>query len=269
MTARVALHGATGRMGRAILEVLAAEPGLSLAAALAASGDEALGRDAGELAGIGTLGVTIGSLGESIDADVVIDFSTPDALAQLAERCRASKIPLVSGTTGLAAAHQAVLDALATVAPVVHAPNMSVGVSVLFHLAEVATRLLGPGFDAEIVEMHHRHKVDAPSGTAVRLAERVAKARGLDPAEAVVHGRSGQVGPRRDDEIGVMTLRGGGVVGEHTLVLAGAGERVELVHRAQDRSIFARGAVRAASWIVGRAPGRYDMPDVLGISAPA
>jgi len=269
MTRRVALHGATGRMGRAIIEILAQEPGLSLAAALAAPGDPALGRDAGELAGVGPLGVAVGALEGAIDADVVIDFSAPDALAELAERCRLSKTPLVSGTTGLAAPHQAALDALARVAPVVHAPNMSVGVNVLFHLAELATRLLGEGFDAEIVEMHHRHKVDAPSGTAVRLAERVAKARGLDPAKAVVHGRSGQVGPRPDDEIGVMTLRGGGVVGEHTLVLAGAGERVELVHRAQDRSIFARGAVRAATWIVGRAPGRYDMPDVLGITAPA
>lgn len=270
MTRRVALHGATGRMGRAIVEILAQGPTeLELAVALAAPGDPALGRDAGEVAGVGPLGVPIGALEGALDADVVIDFSAPAALAQLAERCRAAAIPLVSGTTGLGASQEAALDALAQIAPVVHAPNMSIGVNVLFHLAEQASRLLGEGFDAEIVEMHHRHKVDAPSGTAVRLAERVAKARGLDPKKAVVHGRSGQVGPRRDDEIGVMTLRGGGVVGEHTLVLAGAGERVELVHRAQDRSIFARGAVRAAAWIVGQPPGRYDMPDVLGISAPA
>lgn len=269
MTARVALHGATGRMGRAIVAVLAESSELALVAAFGSPQDGELGRDAGELAGTRKLGVPIGVLGDSLEADVVIDFSTPDALSTLASRCAASRVALVSGTTGLAAPHQAALDELAKVAPVVHAPNMSVGVNVLFHLAEVATRLLGPAFDAEIVEMHHRHKVDAPSGTAVRLAERVAAARGLDPEAAVVHGRSGQVGPRKDDEIGVMTLRGGGVVGEHTLVLAGPGERVELVHRAQDRSIFARGAVRAASWVVGKKPGRYDMPDVLGISAPA
>lgn len=269
MTVRVALHGATGRMGRAILSVLAEEPELELGAAFASASNSALGRDAGELVGGRALGVTIEQLGERVEADVVIDFSTPAALVALAERCEKSRTPLVSGTTGLGASHQEALAQLAKVVPVVHAPNMSVGVNVLFHLAEVATRLLGSAFDAEIVEMHHRHKVDAPSGTAVRLAERVARARGLDPSRAAVHGRSGQVGPRKDDEIGVMTLRGGGVVGEHTLVLAGPGERVELVHRAQDRSIFARGAVRAAVWVVGKEPGLYDMPDVLGISPPA
>jgi 4-hydroxy-tetrahydrodipicolinate reductase len=254
-------------MGRAIIQVIASEPGVALAGAFAAPNDRDLGRDAGELAGAATLGVQVSVLPDAIDADVVIDFSTPDALAALAPRCGASRVPLVSGTTGLTASHRAALDALAKNVAVVHAPNMSVGVNVLFHLAELATRLLGPSFDAEIVEMHHRHKVDAPSGTAVRLAEHVAAARGLDAAKAVVHGRSGQVGPRKDDEVGVMTLRGGSVVGEHTLVLAGPGERVELVHRAEDRSIFARGAVRAARWVVGRPAGRYDMADVLGISA--
>lgn len=263
---RIALHGATGRMGRAIVAAIEAEKHAVLVAAYGAPGDPALGRDAGELAGVGRTGVLVSELGdEPIDADVVIDFTTPEATSRVAARCLDARVPLVSGTTGLAPAQQAALDRLAEAVPVVHAPNMSIGVTVLFHLAEVATRLLGGTFDAEIVEMHHRLKVDAPSGTAVRLAERVARARGLDPDSAVVHGRSGQVGPRRDDEIGVMTLRGGGVVGEHTLVLAGPGERVELVHRAQDRSIFAHGAVRAARWVVGKHPGRYDMPDVLGI----
>lgn len=264
MSVRVALHGASGRMGRAIAAVLAEAPDAALVLAFA---DRELGRDAGELAGVGTLGVKIESVPAQIDADVVIDFSTPDALASLAPRCHASGVPLVSGTTGLAPSHDAVLATLSADVPLVHAPNMSVGVNVLFHLAERATALLGDAFDAEIVEMHHRHKVDAPSGTAVRLAERVAAARGLDPAKAVLHGRSGHVGPRTDDEIGVMTLRGGSVIGEHTLVLAGLGERIELTHRAEDRSIFARGAVRAARWIVGQPAGRYDMADVLGISA--
>ncbi len=261
---RIALHGATGRMGRAITTVIAGDPRTELTQAFGAPGDASLGRDAGELAGLSPLGVLVTECAD-LDAGVVIDFSAPDATAAMAARCRAARVPLVSGTTGLSAEHQRALDRLAEVVPVVHAPNMSVGVTVLFHLAEVATKLLGASYDAEIVEMHHRLKVDAPSGTAVRLAERVAEARGLDPERAVVHGRSGQVGPRRDDEIGVMTLRGGGVVGEHTLVLAGPGERVELVHRAQDRSIFAHGAVRAATWIVGKHPGRYDMSDVLGI----
>ncbi len=264
--ARVALHGATGRMGRAIVQVIASDPGAVLVAAYAAPGDVDLGRDAGELAGVARAGVAIEPLSGAIDADVVIDFTNPTATESIVFRCRESRVPLVSGTTGLTAAQDRALDELSEVVPVVHSPNMSVGVNVLFHLAEIATRLLGSAFDPEIVEMHHRQKIDAPSGTAVRLAERVALARGLDPEKAVVHGRSGQVGPRRDDEIGVMTLRGGGVVGEHTLVLAGPGERVELVHRAQDRSIFAHGAVRAARWIVGTHPGRYGMSDVLGLT---
>jgi 4-hydroxy-tetrahydrodipicolinate reductase len=251
VTLRIALHGATGRMGRAIAEVCAAE-GVQITGAFAAPDDPA----------IGTGGIS--ALGE-IDADVVIDFSAKGAVVGLADRCRADRVPLVSGTTGLGVEEERAIAALAEIVPVVHAPNMSAGVTVLFHLAELATKLLGPDFDAEIVEMHHRMKVDAPSGTAVRLAERVAKARELDPKSVVLHGRSGQVGARTKDEIGVMTLRGGSVVGEHTLVLAGPSERVELVHRAQDRAVFARGAVRAAKWIVGQRPGRYDMPDVLGI----
>lgn len=264
---RIAVAGATGRMGCAITRILAEEEGVELVQALTHPDDPVIGRDAGELAGVGALGVEVAPLtGETIiDADAVIEFTIPEGTVAVAERCDAARVPLVSGTTGLGADADARLGALAEHVPVVHAPNMSVGVTLLFHLAEVATKLAGPGFDAEIVEMHHRHKVDAPSGTAVRLAERVAAARGLDPDEAVVHGRSGRVGARRDDEIGVMTLRGGGVIGEHTLYLAAAGERLELTHRAQDRSIFARGAVRAARWIVGKHPGRYDMPDVLGI----
>jgi 4-hydroxy-tetrahydrodipicolinate reductase len=261
---RIALHGASGRMGRAIAQVIAAENDLSLVAAFAAPGDPELGRDVGELAGVRALGVPIELVRELGDVDAVIDFSAPSATAELARRCLKQRVPLVSGTTGLDEVAERALDELAAVAPVVHAPNMSVGVNVLFYLAEVAARL-AHGFDPEIVEMHHRKKVDAPSGTALRLAERVAAARSLDPKRAIVAARSGAIGARREDEIGVMTLRGGSVVGEHTLILAGAGERLELVHRAEDRSIFARGAVRAARWIVGKPPGRYDMPDVLGI----
>lgn len=263
---RVAVHGATGRMGRAIVRVLSEEEDLSLVAAWSPASDAAQGRDAGDLAGVGDLGVTVCPL-EEVDADVVVDFTTPGGVSAIAGACASASVPLVSGTTGLDDASRHALDAAAEVVPIVFAPNMSVGVTLLFHLAELASSGLGNEFDAEIVEMHHRDKVDAPSGTAVRLAERVARGKGLAQS-AIVHGRSGQVGPRPDAEIGVMTLRGGGVVGDHTLYLTSAGERLELTHRALDRSIFARGAVRAARWLATstRSPGLYDMADVLGLA---
>ncbi|MBX3274046.1 MAG: 4-hydroxy-tetrahydrodipicolinate reductase [Sandaracinaceae bacterium] len=260
---RVALFGATGRMGQAIARVLAGDRDARVVAAWAHGGDERLGLDLGELAGVGRLEVAIGVLGE-IDADVVIDFTTPDGTELVATACAASGAALVSGTTGLHAAAEDALRRAAASVPVVHAPNMSVGVTLLFHLAELAASRLDD-FDAEIVEMHHRHKVDAPSGTAVRLAEHVARARSLSPERALRFARSGQVGPRTADEIGVMTLRGGAVVGDHTLHLVGEGERLELTHRAMDRSIFARGAVRAAKWCVDQPPGHYGMADVLGL----
>jgi 4-hydroxy-tetrahydrodipicolinate reductase len=259
MTVRIGIHGIGGRMGRAIAEAL-----LEDADAEACSGIE---REGSLLVGGEVLGVPVS---DDLDAalagcDVVIDFTTPEATARLAAACAAAKKPAVIGTTGLDAAAEAAIADLAAVAPVVVAPNMSMGVTLLFHLAARAAEALGPAFDAEIVEMHHRRKVDAPSGTAVRLAEVVARAKGLDPARHVVHGRSGQVGARPDAHSGVMTLRGGDVVGEHTLILAGTGERLELTHRATSRAIFARGAVRAARWVAGTAPGRYDMADVLGL----
>ncbi len=260
---RVAIFGATGRMGQAITRVIAGDDEARVVAAWAHGGDDRLGADVGEHAGVGRLEVAIGLLGE-IDADVVIDFTSPDGTEAIAAACAAARVPLVSGTTGLHSAAEDALSRTAAVAPVIHAPNMSVGVTLLFHLAEVAASRLAD-FDAEIVEMHHRHKVDAPSGTAVRLAEHVARARELAPSRVLRFERSGQVGPRGADEIGVMTLRGGAVVGDHTLHLVGEGERLELTHRAMDRSIFARGAVRAAKWIVDQPPGRYGMADVLGL----
>ena len=263
---RIALHGASGRMGRAITERIDASSTMELALALGPKNDPALGQDVGQLAGIGASGVVIVSDADLSNVDVVIDFSMPDGTAEIAKRCRAAQIPLVSGTTGLADAEIDVLDRLSKVVPVVWAPNMSVGVTLLFHLAQYASRLAGEDFDAEIVEMHHRHKVDSPSGTALRLAECVAAGKDLD-ASSFVFGRQGKTGPRTAKEIGVMTLRGGGVVGDHTLILAAPGERIELSHRAQDRSIFARGALRAAQWVVGRSPGRYDMAHVIGVSS--
>jgi len=172
---------------------------------------------------------------------------------------------MVIGTTGLDSDTRAALERAAERVPIVFAPNYSQGVNALYFLAARAAELLGPGFDAEIVEIHHKRKVDSPSGTAVRLSEVVAAAKRLDPERAVTHGRSGHVGARPLEEVGVMALRGGDVVGEHTLYLVGEGERIELTHRATDRSIFARGAVRAAHWVVGRPAGLYDMADVMGI----
>lgn len=252
-------------MGRAIVRAIAEDPSLALVAAIDRAGD-LVARDAGEIAQARTLGVRLSADREAIaGASVVIDFSSPAATALAAERCARSATPMVIGTTGLDAAAHAAIDALATRAAVVVAPNTSIGVAVLFHLAAEAARLLGAEFDAEIVEMHHRRKVDAPSGTALRLAERIAAAKGLAIPDSFVHGRSGQVGVRPEKEIGIVALRGGDVIGEHTLVLAGPGERIELTHRAHDRSLFAQGALRAARWVTSAPPGRYDMTHVLGI----
>lgn len=280
MSRALAIHGAGGRMGRAIAEIVAkdvaegAADGVSLdeafvvTGAIEREGSPHLGSDFGTVTGGPASGVLItADLAAGLaNADVAIDFTGPASTRRFVEACAERGVPAVVGTTGLDAPALAALDEAAKHVPVVFAPNMSVGVNLLFHLAARAAALLGPDFDAEIVEMHHRNKVDSPSGTAQRLAEVVAGAKGLDLERDAVHGRSGQVGARPDSQIGVMTLRGGDVVGEHTLMLAGAGERLELTHRATDRGIFARGAVRAARWVVGREVGRYDMADVLGIT---
>lgn len=260
MTVRIAVLGVAGRMGRAIVEVASDDPDVEIAFGVERSGSPHLGAE--------ILGVTVtDDLAKAIaESDVTIDFTSPESTASTADACAAAGRAMVIGTTGLDDRAQQAIARLAAAGPVVVAPNMSVGVTLLFHLAARAAAALGPAFDAEIVEMHHRRKVDAPSGTAVRLGEVVAEAKGLDPKADVVHGRSGQVGARPDAQIGIMTLRGGDVVGEHTLVLAGLGERLELTHRATDRAIFARGAIRAAKWVVTRGPGRYDMSDVLGLS---
>lgn len=268
MIHRVAIHGAAGRMGRAIVGVLREREGAMLSAAVERADSTSLGLDAGTLAGGPPAGVPLtADLAAAVaGCDVLVDFSAPDAVVDALDACAAAARAAVVGTTGLHAAAIAAADRLAAVAPVVVAPNFSQGVTLLLHLAARAAELLGPGFDAEIVEMHHRHKVDAPSGTAMALARAVGAAKGLSE-EAFVFGRSGQVGARPQAQIGVMTLRGGDVVGEHTLTLAAPGEIVALTHRATDRAIFARGAVRAAEWIVGRPAGRYDMSDVMGLAS--
>jgi len=267
MSTRFVVHGAAGRMGRSLIGVLRDDPRATVVGAVEHEGSEALGVDAGILAGGAALGVPVtADLAAAVaSADVVIDFSLPAASERVFGICADARVATVTGTTGLHEGGEAALARLCEAVPVVAAPNFSQGVTALFHLAAQAARLLGPAFDAEIVEIHHRKKVDSPSGTAVRLADVVAAAKGMERREVETTGRSGQVGARPDAELGVMALRGGDVVGEHTLYLIGMGERLELTHRATDRTIFARGAVRAAHWVIGKSPGRYDMPDVMGI----
>jgi 4-hydroxy-tetrahydrodipicolinate reductase len=254
-------------MGRAVVALLADDTALSLAAAVEAPGSPLLGRDAGELAGLGASGVRVTDDLEAglRSVDLAIDFSTAAAVPGFARAAASARIPSVICTTGLSPEAHAAIDALAGVAPVVVAANTSVGVTVLLHLAARAAALLGDDYDAEIIELHHRHKVDAPSGTALRLAEAVAEARGLDLDAAARHGRSGATGPRGKGELGIHAVRAGDIIGEHTLVLAGAGERIELTHRAHARDLFARGALRAARWVGGQPAGRYEMSDVLGL----
>jgi len=254
-------------MGQSIASVLHDDLEANLVAAMDREDSELLGRDMGTLTGREPSGVRITADVEEFlsNVEVVIDFSVTAATGKLLPVCAGQRIPMVIGTTGLDEGTRASLERAAERVPIVFAPNYSQGINALYFLAARATELLGPAFDAEILEIHHRLKLDAPSGTAVRLAEVVAEAKQLDSTRAINPGRSGQVGVRPVEEIGVMALRGGDVVGEHTLYLVGEGERIELTHRATDRSIFARGAVRAAHWVVARPAGLYDMADVMGI----
>jgi 4-hydroxy-tetrahydrodipicolinate reductase len=257
---RVAVVGASGRMGRAIVR-LASAAGDSIAWAVAATD---LGRDVGELAGVGPLGVRVeGTLGsvELAAADVVIDFSAPAVTIALAPLVAAAGVALVTGTTGLDEASRAALAMAASRAPVLAEPNMSVGVHVLARLVEQAVSALGD-FDVEIVETHHGAKVDAPSGTALRLADVAAKARAADSHQ--VHGRQGRPGARPRSDIGMHAVRGGDVIGDHEVHLLGPGERLELTHRATSRDVFAHGALRAARWLVGKPAGAYTLRQVLG-----
>jgi 4-hydroxy-tetrahydrodipicolinate reductase len=253
-------------MGSTLVEAVLADEALALAAALEQPGHRALGRDAAEALGR-TSGVRIA---DDVDralgaADVLIDFTRPQGtLAHLA-RCAALGKAMVIGTTGFSASEQAQISSAAQRIALVVAPNMAVGVNVVFKLAEMAARALGDGYDVEIVEAHHRHKVDAPSGTALRLGEIVAAALGRNLESSAVHGRHGNTGERDPRAIGFHALRGGDIVGEHTVMFAGSGERVEITVRSASRMTYALGALRAAKYLRGRAPGRYDMFDVLGI----
>jgi 4-hydroxy-tetrahydrodipicolinate reductase len=240
--ARVLLIGAKGRMGQAIIEAAGADAGLTIGAQCGRGDDIARALR---------------------DCDVVIDVSEPEAIAEICRACVAEKKALVVGTTGHSPAQLKLLRETGQRIAVLHAPNFSVGVNALFWLACKTADLLGEGFDIEISEMHHRDKKDAPSGTAKRLADILAMARKLDPEKSLRHGREGITGYRGPEEIGIHSLRGGDVVGDHTVVFAGAGERIELTHRASSRETFARGALRAARWIVDKPAGFYGMDDVL------
>lgn len=259
---RIAVVGATGRTGSSVVRVAAADDMCAVIAALAAADDPQLGQDAGLVAGCGALNLPISSeLNDKVD--VLIDFSTPQSTVTWAEWCQTHGVALVSGTTGLDTTQQTTLAGAAERVPVLAAPNMSLGVNLLIQLVGEVASKLGPDWDIEISETHHRQKVDAPSGTANALYQAICAALNLSPDAAGVHGRQGQVGPRRPGEIGMHALRMGGIVGEHSVHFATPAEVVTLEHRAFSRDTFAAGAVRAAKWLCGRPAGRYHMRDVL------
>ncbi|MFP5403532.1 MAG: 4-hydroxy-tetrahydrodipicolinate reductase [Gammaproteobacteria bacterium] len=266
MSVKVGLAGVSGRMGRALLEAVAADPACVLHAALDRPGSPLLGQDAGAAWGAAS-GVAVSDQAAVAlaGAQALIDFTRPEATFGYLDACVAAKVPLVIGTTGFDEAGKVRIAAAARQIPVVFAPNMSVGVNLLMKLAELAAQVLEDGYDIEIIEAHHRHKVDAPSGTALGLGQAVARAINRDLASCAVYGREGVTGERDPKTIGFATVRGGDIVGDHTLLFAGVGERVELTHKASSRATFAQGALRAAKWLQGRAPGLYDMRDVLNL----
>ncbi len=265
---RTVIVGAAGRMGRLLTAAVLDSPDFDLAGAVEISGNPAIGMDAATLSGRPPCGVTVtAQLGPALEgADVLIEFAAPDCVVDHATAAAAAGCALVIGTTGFAPADRRTLEKLAAHgARVFLAPNMSVGINLLFHLCSKVVPILGPEYDIEVVEMHHNRKKDAPSGTAMRLGEVLAEAAGLPWPESARHGRQGQVGERTRGEIGMHAIRGGDVVGDHTVVLATQGERIELTHRASSRETFVHGALRAARFIVDASPGLYDMQDVLGL----
>ncbi len=264
---KIAIAGAGGRMGRTLIQAVTEAPGLAVTVASEQAGSSLLGADAGELAGVGRLGAEVRpDLEPVVDAfDVLIDFTAPAATMRHLELCRRSGTRMVIGTTGLDAGQRTAIAEAARDIGIVFAPNMSVGVNLCFKLLDIAARVLGDEVDIEVIEAHHRHKVDAPSGTAIRMGEVLANALGRDLAEVAVYGREGHTGARDRRTIGFETIRAGDVVGEHTVWFAADGERVEIAHKASSRMTFARGAARAAGWIAGKDRGLYDMQDVLGL----
>lgn len=264
---KIGISGLAGRMGRALAAATVQNPNTELAAAVEHQGSRWIGADAGDLAGVGTLGISLIDDPKVAVAscDVLVDFTAPDATVANLAVCGDAGRPLVIGTTGLDEAQHREITRVAQRLPIVLAPNFSPGVNLAFKLIELAAQALGEDFDMEVIEAHHRHKADAPSGTALRMGEILASTLDRDLAASAVHSRWGRTGERDRKSIGFASVRGGDIVGEHTALYAGSGERLEITHRASSRMTFASGAVRAAAWLVGQESGLYDMRDVLSL----
>jgi 4-hydroxy-tetrahydrodipicolinate reductase len=264
---KLAVAGGSGRMGRALVEAVQGASDLKIAAVLEKKGNVNVGKDAGELVGA-PCGVRIGDdvAKAIVGADVFVDFTHPEGTIAHLAGCRKARVNMVIGTTGFGDAQRKQIADAADDIAIVMSPNFSVGVNVAFRLLDAAARALGQGYDVEIVEAHHRHKVDAPSGTALRMGEVVAQALGRDLKRDAVYGRQGVTGARKDETIGFATVRGGDLVGDHTVMFIGAGERLEISHRASSRSNFAVGALRAARFVAAQKTGLFDMADVLGLN---
>jgi 4-hydroxy-tetrahydrodipicolinate reductase len=265
---RIAVMGAAGRMGKTLIEAVQQAEGAQLSAAIDRADSSLVGADVGELVAQGKIGVNLsGDLRAVLDQfDVLIDFTHPSVTLKNLEVCRQAGKAMIIGTTGFTAEEKQLLNDAGKQIPIVFAANFSVGVNLCLKLLDTAARVLGDEVDIEIIEAHHRHKVDAPSGTALRMGEVVAGALGRDLQKVAVYGREGQTGARARETIGFATVRAGDVVGDHTVLFAAEGERVEITHKASSRMTFAKGAVRAALWLQGRQPGLYDMQDVLGLN---
>ncbi|MGH8481130.1 MAG: 4-hydroxy-tetrahydrodipicolinate reductase [Nevskiaceae bacterium] len=265
-TTRIAIHGAAGRMGRAVIQAALAMDGIKLVAAIDRNDNPELGEDVGSVVGQADIGVSVGYVIDPAAEpfEVLVDFTQPEATLSALELCRANRKAMVIGTTGFTAAQSEAIATAAQDIPICTAANFSIGVNVVLSLLGDAARLLGDAYDVEIVEAHHKHKSDAPSGTALAMGDEVAQALGRSLKEVAVYGREGQTGARSRQAIGFATVRGGDVIGDHTVMFLGDGERVEISHKATSRLNFAQGALRAAAWLAGREPGLYTMRDVLG-----
>lgn len=265
-TTRIAIHGAAGRMGRAVIQAALATQGIKLVAAIDRKDNAELGEDVASVVGQAPIGVSVGYVIDPAAEpfEVLVDFTQPEATLSALDLCRSHKKAMVIGTTGFTAAQRETIQAAAKDIPICTAANFSIGVNVVLSLLGDAARLLGEPYDVEILEAHHRHKTDAPSGTALAMGEEVAQALGRNLRDCAVYGREGQTGARARQTIGFATVRGGDVIGDHTVMFLGEGERVEISHKATSRLNFAQGALRAAAWLAGRKPGLYSMQDVLG-----
>ena len=264
---KVSVMGAAGRMGQRIIHFLSLDENVKIVGAGEVEGQPAIGADAGVLAGIGQIGVQVSSdiKVSSSEADVIVDFTSPEATLVNAAYASEHGKSMVIGTTGFTVEERERVEELSSGFPCVIAPNMSIGVNVMFEMTKLLARALGDDYDVEIVEAHHKHKLDSPSGTALGLGQAAAEGLGRDFSLVARFERHGKIGERKPDEIGIQTVRGGDIVGEHTVMFIGEGERIELTHRAQSRDNFAKGAVRAVNWIYGKPPGAYTMKDVLSL----